>query len=181
MRSPPPEDSAVSRLLWSSAVDSDPGDLVIYTVRISADSTLSGGWTGNTSDTELAEIPLETGRWYWWSVEAADLAGNVVPSTPPLARFFLSSSADAPVAQHEVWPQALPNPSRGAVALRGMGPDVAIYDMAGRCVAGSGQGIVLAAGTLVWDGNVGGRLAPPGIYLARSGNSQRLVRIVRLR
>jgi hypothetical protein len=85
------------------------------------------------------------------------------------------------VAQHEVPPQALPNPSRGVVALRGMDPDVAIYDMAGRRVAESGHGIVLAAGTPVWDGGDGGRPAPPGIYLARGGHSQRLVRIVRLR
>lgn len=179
--SPPPGDSTASSLLWSSAVDPDAGDSVTYTVRVAEDSTLSGGWTGNTSDTELAEIPLEPGRWYWWSVEAADLAGNVVHSTPPIGRFFLPGSADVPVALLEVRPQALPNPSRGAVALRGMDPDVAIYDMAGRRVAESGHGIVPAAGALVWDGNVGGRLAPPGIYLARSGHSQRLVRIVRLR
>jgi len=179
--SPPPGDSAVSSLLWSSAVDPDVGDRVTYTVRVAEDSTLSDSWTRRTVDTIVPEISLESGRWYWWSVEVADLAGNVVHSTPARARFFLSSSADVPEALLELRPQALPNPSRGAVALRGMDPDVAIYDMAGRRVAESGQGIVSAAGTLVWDGNVGGRLAPPGIYLARSGHSQRLVRIVRLR
>ena len=179
--SPPPGDSAVSSLLWTSAVDPDVGDRVTYTVRVAEDSTLSGSWTRHTVDTIVPGISLESGRWYWWSVEVADLAGNVVHSTPPSARFFLSSSADVQVAQLEVRPQALPNPSRGAVALQGMAPDVAIYDMAGRRVAESGHGIVSAAGTLVWDGNVGGRLAPPGIYLARSGHSQRLVRIVRLR
>jgi hypothetical protein len=170
-----------SELVWQTADDPDAGDRVTYTVRVAEDSSLSESWTLRTTDTTVTEVPLETGHWYWWSVEASDLAGNVVPSTPPIARFFLSNSADVPVAQHEVPPQALPNPSRGAVALRGMDPDVAIYDMAGRRVAESGHGIVPAAGTPVWDGNVGGRLAPPGIYLARSGNSQRLVRIVRLR
>jgi hypothetical protein len=171
----------MSELVWQTAVDPDAGDRVRYTVRIAEDSTLSDSWSLQTADTTATEISLESGRWYWWSVEAADLAGNVVHATPPGARFFLPSTADVPVAHLDAPPQALPNPSRGAVALRGMGPDVAIYDMAGRRVAESGHGIVSAAGTLVWDGNVGGRSAPAGIYLARSGHSQRLVRIVRLR
>lgn len=170
-----------SELSWQAAVDPDAGDRVTYTVRVAEDSTLSGGWSTQTMDTTVPEVPLEPGRWYWWSVEGADLAGNVVLSAPVSARFFLSGNADVPAAHLEVRPQALPNPSRGAVALRGMDPDVAIYDMAGRRVAEPGHGIVSAAGTLVWDGNVGGHSAPPGIYLARSGNSQRLVRIVRLR
>lgn len=177
--SPPSGDSAVSSLLWGSAVDPDPGDRVIYTVRISEDSTLSGGWTGSTSDTGLDEIPLSSGRWYWWSVDVADRAGNVVHSTPPSARFFLPGSAGVPAAHHEVQPQALPNPSRGAVALRGMDADVAIYDVAGRRVAGPGHGVALEMGTPVWDGNEGGWPVPPGIYLARGGG-QRMVRIVRL-
>jgi hypothetical protein len=170
-----------SELAWQAAVDPDAGDRVVYTVRVAGDSTLAGSWTMRTVDTTVPEIPLESGRWYWWSVEAADLAGNLVPSTPALARFFLPSSADVPVAQREVRPQALPNPSRGAVALLGMKSDVAIYDMAGRRIAGFGHGVVSAAGTPVWDGNEGGQPAPPGIYLARGGSSQRLVRIVRLR
>jgi hypothetical protein len=179
--SPPPGDSAVSSPIWSAAIDPDPGDLVMYTVRISEDSTLSGGWTEKTTGTGLEEIPLPPGRWYWWSVDAADRAGDVVHSTPLRARFFLPSNVDAPVVHVEAPPGALPNPSRGVVALRGMDADVAIYDMAGRRVAGPGRGVVLAAGTPVWDGEEAGRPVPPGIYLARSCHSQRLVRIVRLR
>jgi hypothetical protein len=69
--SPSPGDSAVSSLLWSSAVDPDPGDLVSYAVRISEDSTLSDGRTENTTDTDLVEISLPRGRWYWWPVGAS--------------------------------------------------------------------------------------------------------------
>jgi hypothetical protein len=168
-------------LVWQTAVDPDAGDWVTYTVRAGEDSTQSDIWHLQTADTAATEVSLPPGRWYWWSVEAVDRAGNLVHSTPPSARFFVSSSAGVPVAMHVVPPQALPNPSRGAVTLRGMDPDVEIYDMAGRRVAGPGRGVVQAAGTPVWDGNDGGRMAPPGIYLARGGHSQRLVRIVRLR
>ncbi len=168
-------------LAWQSAHDADAGDRVIYTVRAGEDSTRIDGVIAQTTDTVATEIELAQGRWYWWAVEATDRAGNVVRSTPPSARFFLASTADVPASGPESRPQALPNPSRGAVALRGMGPDVAVYDMAGRRVAGPGHGMTLAAGTLVWDGNVGGRPAPAGIYLARGGCGQRLVRIVRLK
>jgi hypothetical protein len=170
-----------SSLVWQTAADPDAGDRLTYTVRVAEDSTLSDGWSLQTADTTATEVPLEPGRWYWWSVEAADRAGNVTPSTPPIAHFLVSGSAGVPVGHHEAPPQALPNPSCGVVALRGMDPDVAIYDMAGRRIAGPGHGIVSAAGTLMWDGSSGGRSAPPGIYLARGGHSQGLVRIVRLR
>jgi len=179
--SPPPGDSAVSGLLWRSAVDPDPCDSVTYTVRISEDSTLAGGWTVVTSDTELVELLLPPGCWYWWSVVARDRAGDSVASTPPVARFFLSSSVGVPLAHQEVPAQALPNPSYGAVALRGMGPAATIYDVTGRRVAEPGHGIAWTAGSPVWDGNEAGRPAPPGIYLARGSGSRRLVRIVRLR
>ena len=169
-------------LAWQPAADPDAGDRVTYTVRVAEDSTLSDGWVVPTTDTTWTEAPLEVGRWCWWSVEATDLAGNVVHSTPAIAHLIIpSGTTDVPAAHHDMPPQALPNPSRGAVALRGMDPDVAIYDMAGRRVAGPGHGVVPIAGGPVWDGSDGGRAAPPGIYLARSGRSQRLVRIVRLR
>jgi hypothetical protein len=170
-----------SALIWQTATDPDAGDRVSYTVRVGEDSTMSGSWQVQTTDTITTEFPLDPGRRYWWSVEAADRAGNVVRSTPPSASFFVSGSAGVPVARREEPPQALPNPSRGMVALRGMDADVAIYDMAGRRIAGPGRGVVLTAGTPVWDGGDAGRPVPPGLYLARGGHSQRLVRIVRLR
>jgi len=179
--SPPPGDSATADLRWQAAVDPDPGDVVTYTVRVGEDSTLAGGWTVESADTDLVELPLTPGRWYWWSVTARDRAGDSVASSPALARFFLASSAGVPPGRRELRAQALPNPSRGAVALRGMGVDVAIYDMAGRRVAEAGRGVTWSAGTPVWDGDEDGHAAPPGIYLARGGDQKRLVRIVRLR
>jgi hypothetical protein len=168
-------------LAWRAAVDPDPGDRVTYGVRVGDDSTLSDGWYMETVDTIATEVSLELGRWYWWSVEAVDRAGNLVRSTPPSARFFVCSGADAPVARREEPPRAQPNPSHGAVWLKGLGADVRIYDMAGRRVAGAGRGVVLEGGTPVWDGSDGDRPAPPGVYLARCDQPQRLVRIVRLR
>ena len=171
-----------SGLAWQVAADPDSGDRVTYTVRFAEDSTLSGGWCDRELGTSMTEfmVPLES--WYWWGVEASDLAGNVVRSTPPSERVFLSASvAGVPGAHREDPVRALPNPSRGEVRLRGLGPDVAIYDMAGRRIAEPGRGILDAAGTPVWDGSRNGRPAPPGIYLARGNHSRRLVRIIRLR
>jgi hypothetical protein len=181
MRSPLPDATSVSDLVRQAAADLDDGDRVTYTVRVTEDSTMTGGWCPQTADTTVPRIQLAPGRWYWWSVEATDRAGNVVRSLPERAHFYFDGILDAPVTHREERPRALPNPSRGAVRLEGLGPDVWVYDLAGRRVAGPGHGVGWSAGTPVWDGNAGGRPAPPGIYLARGARSQRLVRIVRLR
>jgi hypothetical protein len=179
--SPPPGGTTSSDLAWQSADDPDAGDGVAYDVCVAGDSSLTDGWCLQTEETSVTNLPLSAGRWYWWSVEAHDLAGNIVHSVPARARFYLAAGADVPPGLHEEAPQALPNPSRGAVRLRGLGADITVYDMAGRRIAAPGMGIAWTAGTPVWDGNENGRPAPPGIYLARGGHSRRLVRIVRLR
>jgi hypothetical protein len=181
LRSPLPGATSASDLVWQAAADLDAGDRVTYTVRVTADSTMNGGWCPQTADTTVSEIQVPLGHWYWWSVEATDRAGNVVHSFPEHAHFYFDGTLDAPVTLREERPRALPNPSRGAVRLEGLGPDVWIYDLAGRRVAGPGHGVGWSAGTPVWDGNAGGRPAPPGIYLACGARSQRPVRIVRLR
>jgi hypothetical protein len=142
---------------------------------------MSGGWQTQTSDTSVTSVPLPGGSWYWWSVTASDRAGDLVSSTPSSARFYLSGTTAAPAAGSPELPEALPNPGRGPVALRGMGAGVVIYDVAGRKVASQGHGVTWIGGAPVWDGDVGGLPAPPGVYLARGARGEGPVRIVRLR
>jgi hypothetical protein len=179
---PVPGSPSASELSWQAAADPDTLDRVTYTVRFAEDSTMTDSWTEQLTATGLSEFSVPLEHWYWWSVDATDRAGNVVHSTPPCARVYLTGGvAGVPVQQRTESPRAMPNPSRGDVWLKGMGLDVAIYDMAGRRVAERGHGIVDAAGTPVWDGSRDGRPAPPGVYLARGGHSRHLVRIIRLR
>ena len=179
--SPSPGDTAWAGLAWTQAADPDSGDRVTYRVRVGSDSTLADAGMVCTTATSLAGLPLLACRWYWWSVEAVDRAGDATASTPEVACFYQPGVLDAGGTAGPGPPRARPNPSRGPVALEGMGADVAVYDLAGRCVAGPGHGVRRGAGTMVWDGLDGGRPAAPGLYLAHGGGAGRTLRIVRLR
>jgi hypothetical protein len=74
--------------------------------------------------------------------------------------------------------RAWPNPSRGAVWLEGLGVDARIVDAAGREVARPGAGLRFEGRWQVWDGRIGGRHAPPGVYRAVSRAAGRSVAVV---
>ena len=181
LASPSPGDTAWAGLSWEQAADPDSGDRVVYKVRLGTDSTLADAGLVRTAATSLTDLPLVPCRWYWWSVEAEDRAGGVTVSTPRVGWFYQPGVLDVGEGAAGAPPRARPNPSRGPVALQGLGAEVVVYDLAGRRVASSGRGIRAGAHGAVWDGLDGGRPAAPGVYLARGAGSPRALRVVRLR
>jgi hypothetical protein len=182
LRSPLPGDTAWAGLSWAEAADPDPGDRVSYLVRLGTDSTLADARLLRTAATSLDEVALVPCRWYWWSVEAEDLAGGLTASTPRSGRFYQPGVLDAgETPGTAARPRAWPNPSRGPVAIEGMGTDVTVYDLAGRRVAWPGRGVRRNPQGALWDGRDGARPAAPGVYLARGAGGPRTLRLVRLR
>ena len=167
-------------LRWQAAGDPEVGDRISYTVRISADSSMSHPLNYKTSQTSLTGMLLVPNRWYWWSVDAVDRGGNATRSTPTVSKCFVSNAtSDVAGAQPQLLPpRGIPNPSTGRVRFEGLTEPVAIVDITGRRVAGTGDGVILVDGQLVWDGTVHGRPAPSGIYLVRGGSAS--IRVIRL-
>jgi hypothetical protein len=168
-------------LRWTRALDPDAGDSISYTLRIATDSTLAGAWKIRLADTTLTQIPLSPNRWYWWAVEAFDLARRRA-ATFPVSRFWLASSAtDVPTeGATSLRPRAVPTPSAGPVRLLGLGPDASVYDLSGRRIAWLGRGIERDGDALVWDGTSSGRPAPAGVYCAVSGRGRGWLKVVRI-
>jgi hypothetical protein len=181
LESPLPGDTAWAGLRWSAAADPDSGDRVTYRVRLGTDSTLADAQVVRTASTCVSDLPLVPCRTYWWSVEAEDRGGDVTLSTPRVGWFYQPGVLDVGDTPPPGPPRAWPNPSRGAVALRGMGTGVAVFDLAGRRIAWPGHGVVGRADGAAWDGLDGGRPAAPGVYLARGSGAGPTLRIVRLR
>ena len=176
---PAPEESTLASFGWEAKGDPELGDMVKFVLRVSADSTLAGAWVDSTRSTWRGMSDLPPEHWYWWSVDAVDRAGNV--RSAETRRFYLRDEVlgvgTAPAAEA---PRASPNPSRGPVALTGFTQPPAIFDLAGRRVAGAGD-LRRAGAGWVWDGTDRGRSARPGIYLVRSADGRRHLHIVRLR
>ena len=74
---------------------------------------------------------------------------------------------------------AAPNPSRGALRIRGpAGTRVTIYDLSGRQRRAA---VLDGHGEFAWDGrDDSGRALAPGLYFARAGSAQRLLKLVRI-
>lgn len=173
-------DTATAGFLWEANGDPEPGDRVRYVFRVGEDSTFAGAWVDSSGFNFRSDPGLAPDRWYWWQVEALDRAGNVRIGGP--SRFYLGSDVTAVEGAAEGGPpRAVPNPSRGAVALAGFAEAPAIFDLAGRRVAGLGSGLCRAGAGWRWDGGDGGRPARPGVYLVRSADGRRCLRVVRIR
>jgi hypothetical protein len=167
-------------LRWQAGGDPEIGDRVSFVVRIASDSTMAHSLSYKTSQNSLNGMLLVPDRWYWWNVDAVDRGGNTTRSIPTISKFFARSATSdvAGGSTRLVLPRGVPNPSTGIVRFEGLAEPVSIVDVSGRRVAGSGDGVRMVDGLMVWDGTIHGRPAPPGIYLARGGAAT--VRVIRL-
>ncbi len=168
---------------WRAAVDPEPGDRLSYDVYVARDTLFTLPRHYSTAETLYAGPSLPLGTWYWF-VRANDRAMNSTRSTPPFASFVAvqdPSSAGNVVAPIPGRPIGFPNPSRDEVRLLGLIGPIAIFDAAGRRVAGSGDGVRLEGDALVWDGRIRGRPAPAGLYCVRGSGGGHPVRLIRIR
>lgn len=170
---------------WENAVDPEPGDRVTYTLSVYPDSNLTDPIvTYNWLDSSFGYIELDPQRSYWWNVAAIDRGENVTMSSPGASCFRLELPFnEAPEVDGDpiLRPRAFPNPSCGPVTLEGFNSPLAIYDVSGRCVARSGDGISTSDGVPVWNGKICGRYAPPGLYWACSETDGSSIRLIRIR
>lgn len=175
---------------WHASVDPDGSAALAYTLEIrdasaspvepdGAALALSGeGWSvAAGADTSLAlPFALAPARVYGWRVIAQDEAGNRRASREEFALRIAGGSAgmDGPEAAAPVSLRLLPdaNPFRGALRVRidaaaplAETPVWAIYDAAGRRMAGGRAAGAGASFTAVWDGTgARGITVHPGIY-----------------
>ena len=172
------------RLEWEPAADTEAGDHVHYVVQVADDSLFSHIHMYRTENTHYEGLLLVPDRWYWWAVDAIDRGENTTRGTPPVSCFFLSRTlacTGTGLASSPPVPHGFPNPSSRCVRLEGFDEAVVILDVTGRRVAGSGDGIRAQGNTLVWDGTIRGRPAPPGLYWARGQRNGAIARLIRVR
>ena len=164
-----PPTTGTTRLSWSAATDREPGDRVRYRIAVAADSTFRPSTVFYTDVPWTESTPVRPGLPCWWRIDAVDRGGNATRCDPPAFQATMlvaNASADDPEASAR--PRAWPNPAHGAVRLEGLGRDVVILDVAGRCVASRTDGLRLEGGAWVWDVREHGRRARPGLYWAVS-------------
>jgi hypothetical protein len=169
-------------LRWSPAEDPEEGDEIVYTATIATNVGFSSPLAFRLTECVIDSLVLEPGYWYGWGVAATDRGGNSTRSTPPAARFFVRAAVSgirpAEVAQRG-FAIPVPNPSWGRVKLGFLQPPISIYDVAGRVVAGSGDGVVFVDGVPTWNGLVRGKPAPAGLYWARDAAGRKTQPLVR--
>jgi hypothetical protein len=169
----------VADLEWSASTDNEPGDHVRYLITVSTDSLFNNSTTYVSDVPSVASCPVPRGVPCWWRIKARDRAGTFVACAPATFKATLTSgTAGVGAEPGAVRLRAWPNPSRGAVWLEGLGVDARIVDAAGREVARPGAGLRSEGRWQVWDGRVGGRHAPPGVYRAVSRAAGRSVAVV---
>lgn len=178
---PVAEAAPAAQLAWEPALETEPGDLVRYRVRVTRASDAALVLDTLTSLTSLQATSLTVGESYVASVEAQDRSGH-----GPLAGSGPRSFVHAALPPLAVAPgsashlRAWPNPSRGPLALEGLGDDAEVIDASGRRVAWLGEGLVRDGATLRWTHAHDGSTLAPGVYLVRSRASARTLRVVRL-
>lgn len=175
---------------WSEAPDGEPGDLVTYTLEISADTLFSRPYRHGPLAETMADISgafLPAGPALHWRVRAQDRGGNVTLSQPERRSFLLipGESAVGDGAFAPLHPRALrvgPNPAAGPVRFSLLLPADAetsetsessavfgsgrleIFDATGRLVRQIGTA---ATREIEWDRRDGaGRPVPSGVYYA---------------
>ncbi len=157
---------------WRRAANPDDSGLVYYTLHLREAAQGGPEWTVPAGqDTSLTvSFVLQPSRGYIWNVTAEDPNGHRRTSRED--RFFRTSGTTGvePATAFRLRVDAGPNPSSGAVRFNvrsqaGQPLAWAVYDPAGRRIAGAegASGLGLYRGT--WDGRDGsGVRAPAGIY-----------------
>ena len=83
------------RLIWSAAVDPDPGDHVRYEVQLADDPDFTSALPPlvlDSTSVAVALLGLTTDARHWWKVRAFDRGGNNVPSSPTARSFYYGSA-----------------------------------------------------------------------------------------
>lgn len=178
---PAADGAAAAQLVWTSATDPEPGDRVRYRVRITRANDAAVVVDTLTSLTQFSTWALTPGEAYVASVHAQDrsgqgpLAGGTPRAFVHVALPLLSAPPAAPVRV-----RAWPNPSRGALAIEGLGDDTEVLDLSGRRVAWLGAGVSRDGAMLHWTHAHDRAPLAPGVYLVRSRSQARTLRVVRL-
>lgn len=83
------------RLVWSAAIDPDPGDHVRYEVQLADDPDFTSALPPlvlDSTSVPVAQLGLTSDAFHWWKVRAFDRGGNNVPSSPTARSFYLGSA-----------------------------------------------------------------------------------------